>query len=144
MAIAAVVFAGVDAASGGVVYATAQKLYFDIGIQAYMAGQQLWNKVAEKNGKILDWGQKGIQRSTGKVPVDKLRMNPEDPFNYSQGNYNATALSNQRNYIARNGTISQPILVKKMGDTYMILDGHHRYWAATQMGLKYIPIKVIE
>ncbi len=144
LAVAAVVFMGVEATSGGTIYATAQKLYFDVGVQTYIAGQQLWNKVSEKGGKILDWAQKGIQRLTGKVPVEKLKMNPEDPFNYSQGNYNAAALSNQRNYIAQNGTITEPILVKKVGESYMILDGHHRYWAAIQMGLKYVPIKVIE
>jgi ParB-like chromosome segregation protein Spo0J len=36
-----------------------------------------------------------------------------------------------------------PIMVKKHEDKYMVLDGHHRYFAARLAGIRAIPAIVI-
>jgi hypothetical protein len=76
LAIAAVVFVGHQAATGGAVYASAEKLYLDVSIKTYLAGQQLWNRVSEKAGKVLNWSQRQFYKlwkgsSTGRTtPVN--------------------------------------------------------------------------
>ena len=80
-----------------------------------------------------------------KAKVSELVKNPADPFDYNRGNYSAEALRNARNYIQRHGTISSPILIKILDDGRMMIeDGHHRWWAAKQMGLTEVPVKVVK
>ena len=56
-----------------------------------------------------------------------------------------TALSAARETIRRTGNIGDPILVSRGADgTLTIIDGHHRWFAAIQMGLRKIPIQIIE
>ncbi len=50
-----------------------------------------------------------------------------------------------REVIKQTGTIEYPISVSKgVGGILTIIDGHHRWRAAIQMGLSKIPIKIIE
>lgn len=75
----------------------------------------------------------------------KIKPNAYDEFNIPNIGPSQQALSKHRTYIAQNGTIDEPILVKNLGDgTYEIINGHHRWEAARQMGLTKIPVKVIE
>ncbi|MFC5402393.1 S8 family serine peptidase [Cohnella soli] len=77
--------------------------------------------------------------------VADLRKNPLDEFDYYGGNYNADALRKAREYIHKNGTIESPIKVRILDDgTMEIVDGHHRWWAAQQAGLKTVPIEVVK
>ena len=135
IALAAGLFLGHQITTGVAVYSASKSAILDVSIKVYMAGQSAWNHAKGLISKMSS-------RFSMKVPIDKIKINPEDPFNYAGQNYNSQVLKNYRNYIAQHGTIPEPIMVTKVGDSYMILDGHHRYWAATQMGLKEIPIRI--
>lgn len=80
-----------------------------------------------------------------KVNVNDLKQNPLDEFDFYGGNYNREALRAAREYIKEHKTIAKPIDVKVLSDGTMIIqDGHHRWWAAKQMGLNEVPIKVVK
>jgi hypothetical protein len=36
-----------------------------------------------------------------------------------------------------------PLLVRKLGSGYQVIDGHHRFWAHKQVGNKDIPVKIV-
>ncbi|MDF2984757.1 MAG: hypothetical protein K0R50_267 [Eubacterium sp.] len=83
--------------------------------------------------------------TTKKVSIDKLVGNPKDEFMSPKIGYSETALSKHINYIKQNGTIDEPILVKKLMDgTYEIQNGHHRWLAAQKMGLNEVPVEVMK
>ena len=83
--------------------------------------------------------------TTKKVSVDKLVGNVKDEFMNPKIGPSETALSKHINYIKQNGTIDEPILVKKLMDgTYEIQNGHHRWLAALKMGFKDIPVEVMK
>lgn len=50
------------------------------------------------------------------VNTSSLVPNPDDPFDFDAGNYNQKALTNARNEIKNSGTISEPIIVKRLDD----------------------------
>ncbi|URA10610.1 ParB/RepB/Spo0J family partition protein [Thermospira aquatica] len=81
-----------------------------------------------------------------KANISEITPNLQDPFRYPE-NVNSEALSRYRDYIRMHGGLdfANPIFVRKLpSGKYEILDGHHRWWAARQMGLKKVPIKIIK
>ena len=90
-------------------------------------------------------GIKSTFKTTKAININQLVKNPIDPFDYDKGNYSYEALRSYRDYIKENGTIPEPIRVNKLENgKYMISDGHHRWYAAKQMGLKEVPIIIEE
>lgn len=73
--------------------------------------------------------------------IEQLIPNLADDF-FRVGPNNA-AINAHRNYILQNGTIESPIIVEAVSEGYKIIDGHHRWPAAVQAGLKNVPIKII-
>ena len=72
-----------------------------------------------------------------------LRPNSYDEFSNPKIGPSEGALSRYRMEIASNRGILEPIEVQKLADGgYEIVDGHHRWLAATQMGLEEVPIKI--
>lgn len=84
-----------------------------------------------------------------KVPVEKLHPNPDDEFcssevgpNYSI--YNRYVRAFQRFGSMDQSVLDEPITVQKVHpDGYMILNGHHRWAAAMRVGIKMIPVKIV-
>jgi hypothetical protein len=77
------------------------------------------------------------------VPPNDLIPNPEDPF--TQGMPRDSAISQYRTEIAKTGGISEPIAIRQYPDgRKMILNGHHRWEAAKQMGSKKVPTETVE
>ena len=72
-----------------------------------------------------------------------LRPNSYDEFSNPKIGPSEGALSRYRMEIASNRGILEPIEVQKLADGgYEIVNGHHRWLAATQMGLEEVPIKI--
>ncbi len=86
---------------------------------------------------------------TKKVPIEKLHPNPDDEFcnktvgpNYSI--YNRYVRTFQRFGTMDQSIMDDPITVEKVHpDGYMILNGHHRWAAAMRVGIKMIPVKIV-
>lgn len=86
---------------------------------------------------------------TKKVPIEKLHPNPDDEFcskkvgpNYSI--YNRYVRAFQKFGTMEQSVTDDPITVEKVHpDGYMILNGHHRWAAAMRVGIKMIPVKIV-
>ena len=86
---------------------------------------------------------------TKKVPIEKLHPNPDDEFcsrtvgpNYSI--YNRYIRAFQKYGEIDQNSLDEPITVEKVRpDGYMILNGHHRWAAALKVGIKKIPVKIV-
>ena len=84
-----------------------------------------------------------------KLPMDRLHPNPDDEFCMPQIGPNYSIISGYEQQI-RNATergkspFAEPLMVEKMRpDGYLILNGHHRWAAARNMGLKSVPVNII-
>ncbi|MBF0405813.1 MAG: ParB/RepB/Spo0J family partition protein [Candidatus Riflebacteria bacterium] len=73
------------------------------------------------------------------LPIDKIKANPGQP----RKNFREDALEDLAQSISENG-ILQPILVRKIGETYEIIAGERRFRAAKIAGLKEIPVIIRE
>jgi hypothetical protein len=86
---------------------------------------------------------------TKKLPVSMLHPNPDDEFcsktvgpNYSI--YNRYVRTFQKYGEIDQSVTDDPITVEKIRpDGYMILNGHHRWAAAWRVGIKYLPVKIV-
>ena len=86
---------------------------------------------------------------TKKVSIELLHPNPDDEFcsktvgpNYSI--YNRYIRAFQRFGDIEQSANDDPITVEKVyPDGYMILNGHHRWAAAWRVGIKRIPVKIV-
>ncbi len=84
-----------------------------------------------------------------KVSMDKLHPNPEDEFSMPEIGPNYSIISNYEAKIRdaqdhAKAPLKEPLMVEKMRpDGYMILNGHHRWAAARNMGLKRVPVAII-
>lgn len=96
------------------------------------------------SAKVSKWDSK-VFNFTKKVSISKIKPNLLEEFTNPRIGPSDARLSYHRKYIAEHGTIEEPVLVKLLEDgMYEIIDGHHRWWAAKQMGLTDIPVKVVE
>lgn len=71
------------------------------------------------------------------LPVDLLDPNPHNPNTMSAKGFNLLV-----DNIARMG-ITDPILVRKTGERYRIVGGHHRVEAAKVLGYTHLPCTII-
>ena len=89
---------------------------------------------------------KVVENRPRNVSIDKLKPNPDDEFNFSEGNYSHKVMQNARQEILQNGRkLKEPINVLSNGDgSYQVLNGSHHLEAAKQLGLKEVPINIME
>ena len=91
-----------------------------------------------------------------KLPLYKLHPNPDDEFCFPEIGPNYQIITNYEEEMRRFDTDRQgaavyggssafePLYVEKIRpDGYMILNGHHRWAAAVRMGLRKVPIKIV-
>ena len=84
-----------------------------------------------------------------KADCTKLHPNPDDEFCFPDVGPSYRIIAEyEKKYTdaAKHGQthVEEPIIVEKMyPDGYMIINGHHRWAAAMRMGVKQIPVKVV-
>ena len=80
------------------------------------------------------------QRFRRSIPVDQLHPNPEDEFCDPEIGPNDEIISRYKEQLKQcrmwhTDIFKEPVLVQKMlPDGYMLINGHHRWAAAVQMG----------
>ena len=90
------------------------------------------------------------------LPCSKLHPNPNDEFCFPDIGPNYEIIANYReiflgirDFVAKTefeeSEVREPIVVEKISpDGYMILNGHHRWAAALQIGLKRLPVQIVD
>lgn len=87
-----------------------------------------------------------------KLPIRKLHPNPEDEFcdpaigpNYSIiADYEKNFRELMRMQMPPIGPYDEPLMVGKMSTGgYMILNGHHRWMAARRLGIRELPVQIV-
>ena len=74
--------------------------------------------------------------STGVVPLDKVQPNPDQP----RTNFKPEEIEELAGSIKKEGLL-QPILVRKVGDSYQIIAGERRWQACKTLDMKEIPVR---
>ena len=83
---------------------------------------------------------KGQPEPTVMLPVSKvITFEPDDKFEKPE---NAKNLHNMVKAL-KAGNELPPILVRRQGLGYQVLDGHHRFMAYRLLGKKYIPARIV-
>ena len=75
-----------------------------------------------------------------RIAIDRVEDNPEYEERHSQ--WTARVYRNMRNCVRKAGMVR--IIVKKTGNTYMVVVGHHLLKAARQCGLREVYVHVID
>ncbi len=110
----------------------------------------LQEKIKAYEGVLLPVKASQAERLlTKKVPINKLHPNPDDEFcmpsigpNY--GIINDYVEKFKRCSEIQIGIYDEPLMVEKVHpDGYMILNGHHRWAAALRLGIKNVPVKIV-
>ena len=90
--------------------------------------------------------EKALVRS---VSIEKLHPNPRDEFSMPEIGPNYSIITKYEQEIRRSRELTkqvfkEPLMVEKMRpDGYMILNGHHRWAAARNSGIKRVPVSII-
>ncbi len=71
------------------------------------------------------------------IPIDQIEPNPNQPRRF----IDPAALAELTDSVRQRGVL-QPIIVKRQGDSYLIMAGERRYRAACQAGLPVVPAVV--
>lgn len=75
----------------------------------------------------------------GEVSLASIVPNPDQP----RTNFKKEDLDELANSIEKEGLL-QPILVREVGETYQIIAGERRWQACKQLGLKTVPVRIID
>ena len=81
-----------------------------------------------------------------KLSCKRMHPNPEDEFTFPDIGPNMTIISS---YVAQNinkglPLMDEPIFVQKIRPSgYMVLNGHHRWAAAMRLGIRQVPVSVV-
>ena len=84
-----------------------------------------------------------------KVDCKKLHPNAADEFTFDTVGPSYAIISNYEEMFRRNMAVNQPIfddalIVEKLKPSgYLILNGHHRWAAAMRVGIKKVPVKIV-
>ena len=84
-----------------------------------------------------------------KLPCDKIHPNPEDEFCFPEVGPSFRIISKYENEFRENvqngyPAIQEPLMVGKVHPSgYMLINGHHRWAAAMKVGMKRVPVKII-
>ena len=73
------------------------------------------------------------------LQLSEMEPNPNQP----RTNFEKEALESLTDSIKKEGLL-QPILVRKVGDTYQIVAGERRYHACKNAGLTEVPVRIVE
>lgn len=79
----------------------------------------------------------GAMAPESSLPISKIKPNPKQP----RHSFDENALEELADSIKQNG-ILQPLLVRKVGQSYQIVAGERRYQAAKRAGLKELPVVI--
>ncbi len=79
----------------------------------------------------------GAMAPESSLPISKIKPNPKQP----RHSFDENALEELSDSIKQNG-ILQPLLVRKVGQSYQIVAGERRYQAAKKAGLKELPVVI--
>ena len=107
--------------------------------QVGMINDVLWAHVEKGEGSAFDWKPGDIDNAKKfLVPLSMMIPNQTDDEgnNDVSSNEDQNAIKDIINKIKKGGSVS-PILLHKIKDGFLIVDGHHRYAALKQMGKKY-------
>lgn len=88
---------------------------------------------------ILSAAKTGPGRGDRELPLDDIRLNPEQPRKY----FDEEALEALTASVRKKGVL-QPILVREHGDGYELVAGERRFRAAQRAGLETIPAVIRE
>lgn len=86
---------------------------------------------------------------TKKMNINKLHPNPGDEFSVESIGPNNSIVSDYVDKMLRAQNLNmpvmeEPIIVEKMSTGgYMILNGHHRWMAANKVGIKKVPVQIV-
>lgn len=72
------------------------------------------------------------------VDAEKIEPNPWNPNEMMEKTY-----EHLKREMEREGLVA-PIIVRKKGDGYQVIDGEHRLKACKELGLKQVPVVVLE
>lgn len=107
--------------------------------QVGMINDVLWADVEKGEGSAFDWDPGDIDNAKKfLVPLSMMIPNQTD----EKGNIDMSTTNDQKrlkniiNKIKKGGS-TPPILLHKVKDGFLVVDGHHRYEALKQMGKKY-------
>lgn len=104
-----------------------------------MANEQDENKMM-KTENDTDNGKADSQRSVVQVPIEKLVPHSNHPFKVQDDEAMRDLVEN----IRQHGVVA-PIIVRQIGtDRYEIISGHRRVYASKQLGLKTVPVIVMD
>ena len=86
-----------------------------------------------------------------KAPVGKLHPNPDDEFSHPEVGPNYRIISKYMALYKQYGSmkkpeeiLEEPLLVEKVRpDGYMLLNGHHRWAAFWNLGVKMVPVSIV-
>ena len=79
------------------------------------------------------------ERRIENIPIEKIIPNIYQP----RINFNENKLNELSKAIKEYGII-QPIILRKVGETYEIIDGERRFRAANKIGIKTVPAIVLD
>jgi hypothetical protein len=98
-------------------------------------------KLGTDPGDFGSWViDKGQSEPTVILPVSKLtNFEPDDKFKNPENSKNLHNIVKA----LKAGKELPPILVRRQGLGYQVLDGHHRFMAYKLLGKKYIPARII-
>ena len=94
-------------------------------------GRGLESLMGEANHEV------GAMAPESSLPISKIKPNPKQP----RHSFDENALEELSDSIKQNG-ILQPLLVRKVGQSYQIVAGERRYQAAKKAGLKELPVVI--
>lgn len=103
-------------------------------VEGTQTGTESGSLVAESSLQPQD--EKGIE---SEVSIDLIEPNPEQP----RTKFEKDDLEELAQSIEKNGLL-QPILVRKHGGKYQIIAGERRWQASKSIGLKSVPVRIIE
>ena len=94
-------------------------------------GRGLESLMGEANHEV------GAMAPESSLPISKIKPNPKQP----RHSFDENALEELSDSIKQNG-ILQPLLVRKVGQSYQIVAGERRYQAAKKAGLKELSVVI--
>ena len=117
----------------------------DKGFQAYLE-----EEIKKSKGQLVPVKASTLERRFVKtVPIGKIHPNPDDEFCMPSVGARDSAISKYVLSISRNQSLGmplfdEPLMVEKVHpDGYMLLNGHHRWAAAWQVGVKKLPVTIV-
>lgn len=120
----------------GISPATAQSMDSRMHPQRESVKNAVMEKMTEKAAEALD---KKEERATDEVDINLINPNPDQP----RMHFNKDELEELSASIKKDGLL-QPILVRKVNDSYEIIAGERRWHACKLAGMKKVPVRIKE